>query len=358
MEPYERVIAALECTPADRVPMRLNARREVMEALRAHFRVNTDEQVLRCLDIDFRYVSMRYTGPKPRRSFLPDNAPPPPDKRVAVTDGGIANTFRVYAPFANMRAPSELDAYEEFLDDQLQHENPRHIPSDIDRINSDRRYFIGFKIPGRVFMRSQEIRGAERFLIDLAVHPEFAERLMEILAVHAIKRVVRVLDAAGEKIDVLQYNDDLGTQQSLMISPAMFRRFLLPRYRRIFDTVHAYGKRVFMHSCGAVRAVIPDLIDAGVDILNPIQVGAVGMEPEGLKRDFGDRLAFCGGIDVQSTLPFGTTGDVRREVADRIRVLGAGGGYILDSTNLIQPDTPVENVLAMFDAGRAMAPSS
>ena len=111
-----------------------------------------------------------------------------------------------------------------------------------------------------------------------------------------------------------------------------------------------------MHSCGSIRPAIPDLIDAGVEILNPVQVGATGMAPEGLKRDFGDSLTFCGGIDVQSTLPFGTPEDVRQEVRDRISVLGKGGGYILDSTNFIQADTSPENVLAMFDAGRVVVP--
>lgn len=350
MEPHDRVVAAFERRPADRVPMRFNARTEVADALKAHLGLNSDEQLLCRLGIDFRYVSMAYTGPKPRPSFLPTNAPPRPEKRSAMTGGGITNSFRVYAPFANMQNAAELDAYEQFLEQALRHEDPSTIAAQAESINAEQRYFIGFKIPGRIFMHSQELRGGEQFLMDLALRPDFAERLMEILTVHAIKRIERVLDAAADRIDVLQYNDDLGTQQALMISPDMFRRLLLPRYQRIFGAVHRYGKKVFMHSCGAIRAVIPDLIDAGVDILNPVQVGAAGMAPEGLKQDFGDRLTFCGGIDVQSTLPFGTPEDVRREVADRIRVLGAGGGYILDSTNLIQPDTPVENVLAMFDA--------
>jgi len=104
-----------------------------------------------------------------------------------------------------------------------------------------------------------------------------------------------------------------------------------------------------LHSCGAVRKLIPDFIALGVDVLDPIQVGAQGMEPAALKREFGHQLAFHGAIDVQSTLPFGTAEDVRREVADRVATLGAGGGYVLAPTHNIQPDTPLENVLAMYD---------
>jgi len=346
-------MAALNRVPADRVPMRFNARAEVSAALKAQLGMDGDEQLLRRLGIDFRYVSMGYTGPKPRPSFVPPNAPPRPEKQSADTSDGISNRFRVYAPFANMQSEAELDPYEEFLEQELSNGDPSVIEAQANRLNAEQRYFIGFKIPGRIFMLSQELRGAEQLLMDLALKPDFAERLMEILTVHAIKRIELVLGAAGDRIDVLQYNDDLGTQQALMISPDMFREFLLPRYKRIFGAVHGYGKLLFMHSCGAIRAVIPDLIEAGVDILNPVQVGAVGMAPEGLKRDFGNRLTFAGGIDVQSTLPFGSAEDVRAEVEERIRVLGAGGGYILDSTNLIQPDTPVENVLSMFDQGDA-----
>jgi len=143
----------------------------------------------------------------------------------------------------------------------------------------------------------------------------------------------------------------------LLISPRMFHEFLLPRYRRIFKTVRRYGIRVFMHCCGAIRQAIPDLIDAGVEILNPVQTRARGMAADGLKRDFGEKLTFCGGMDVQSTLPFGTPEDVAQEVRDRIAILGKGGGYILDSTNFIQADTTAENVLAMFDTGRSVVPS-
>ena len=354
MEPYDRVTTALERGETDRVPMRFNARVEVTDTLKARLGLDTDEQLLRRLGIDFRYVSMGYAGPTPRRSFVPENAPPRPEKRSAVTSGGITNSFRVYAPFANMQSPSELDAYEAHLDEQIGYDDPGAIHEQADRLNAEQRYFIGFKIPGRIFMLAQELRGGEQFLLDLTLNPELAHRLLEILTVHAIKRIELALGAASDRIDVLQYNDDLGTQLALMISPDMFRTFLLPRYQRIFGAVRQYGKWLFMHSCGAVRAVIPDLIDAGLHILNPVQVGATGMSPEGLKRDFGDRLTFCGGIDVQSTLPFGSPDDVRREVRDRISVLGADGGYILDSTNLIQPDTPAENVLAMFDAGRGL----
>lgn len=352
MQPFERVMAALDRKTLDRVPMRWNARREVEEALKAHLGVDSEEAMLQRLGIDFRYVGMRYAGPKPAPRFVPQNAPQPESKRMAVSMGGYTNAFRVDEPFGNMTEVSELDAYEAHLNQLLNYQDASGMRDEIDRIHAETRYFVGFKAPGRLFMLSQELRGAERFLMDMALNPDFAHRLLEILTVHTLGRLKKALDAAGARIDVVQYNDDLGTQRDLMVSPEMFRTFLLPRYRRIFETVREYDVRVFVHSCGAIRKAIPDLIDAGVDILNPVQTGADGMAPEGLKRDFGDRLTFCGGIDVQTTLPFGTPDDVCREVQDRIAVLGHGGGYILDSTNLIQPDTPIPNILAMFETGR------
>ena len=352
MESYDRVMASLERRPMDRVPMRLNARQEVIAELKTYLGIDSDDALLKRLGIDFRYVAPRYAGPRPRPGFLPENAPQRPEKQSAVSTSGIQNNFRVYAPFANMRNVSELDAYEAFLNQDFEYQDPGGMAEQIDRINDPERYFVGHKSAGRIFMAAQELRGGEQFLIDMALNPEFAHRLFEIRTVHTIRLLEKVLDEVGDRIDVVQYNDDLGTQLDLMISPDMFREFLLPRYRRIFATVHRYGIRVFMHCCGAIRSAIPDLIDAGMNILNPIQVGATGMAPEGLKRDFGDHLTFCGGIDVQSTLPFGTPEDVRQEVLDRIEILGKDGGYILDSTNFIQPDTSPENVMAMFDTGR------
>jgi uroporphyrinogen decarboxylase len=352
MESRERVLAALDRKPIDRVPMRFNARTEVKEALSAHLGIDTEEGLLERLGIDFRYAAGRYAGPRPRPSYRPANAPPPPERRSAVSSAGYSNSFRVDEPFANMQDASELDGYEAHLAQQEACTDVSRLSEDIDRINAETRYFVGFRAAGRIFMAAQELRGAEQFLVDMALNPDYAHRLLEIRTAHTIRLLEQALPAAKGRIDFVQYNDDLGTQRDLLVSPTMFREFLLPRYRRIFKTVRSFGIRVFMHSCGAIRRAVPDLIDAGVQILNPVQVGARGMAPEGLKRDFGQALAFCGGIDVQSTLPFGTAEDVRQEVRDRISVLGRGGGYILDSTNFIQPDTVPQNVLAMFDTGK------
>jgi uroporphyrinogen decarboxylase len=143
--------------------------------------------------------------------------------------------------------------------------------------------------------------------------------------------------------------DDVATQQNLMISARMWRRFIKPLHTRIIDVAQAWGIPVMYHCDGALYPLIPELIEMGVDVLNPVQADAAGMDPQRLKDEFGDRLSFHGGIDIIKTLPRGTTDDVRAEVAERIRVLGRNGGYVLASSHHIQADTPLENVFAMYD---------
>ena len=136
-----------------------------------------------------------------------------------------------------------------------------------------------------------------------------------------------------------------------MLSLVHLRRFLLPRMQEMVDLVHSAGALAFFHSDGAIRDVLPDMIDMGMDVLNPIQWRCSGMQREGLKRDFGDRLVFHGGVDNQQTLAFGTPADVRAEVADNLRILGAGGGYILAPCHNIQAVSPPQNVVALYEAG-------
>jgi len=154
------------------------------------------------------------------------------------------------------------------------------------------------------------------------------------------------------EIDAIQMVSDFGSQRSLLIQPATWRAFVRPPFERLFRCARAYGVHVMLHSDGAIRAVIPDLVDMGLEILNPIQVEAVGMEPRGLKRDFGDSLIFHGAIDIQQTLPFGSPEDVRNEVRERFHDLGAGGGYILSCSHSLLPDVPIENILAMYETAR------
>ena len=194
------------------------------------------------------------------------------------------------------------------------------------------------------------LRGMERAMEDLVLNPAIVEAALDrIFWIHeSIFR--RTLDEIGDRIQLMEVSEDLGQQRSLLMSPEAFRKFLKPNMERMTEIVHSHGVKVLHHDDGAIRPIIPDLIDIGIDVLNPIQWRCSGMEREGLARDFGADLVFHGGIDVQQTLPLGTPQDVRDEVAESIRIFSNCRGYILTSCHRIQTDVPAENILAMYGA--------
>lgn len=138
----------------------------------------------------------------------------------------------------------------------------------------------------------------------------------------------------------------------------MWRRYIKPRYKKLVDAVHSYGLKYFHHSCGGVRPIIPDMIEIGFDVLNPIQPLAVGMEPAELADEFGEKITFYGAIDEQETLPYKKAEEVKQEVYDRLDTLGKYGGYIVAPSHGFQPDTPIENILAMYEAVLGYKPGS
>jgi uroporphyrinogen decarboxylase len=188
----------------------------------------------------------------------------------------------------------------------------------------------------------------QQLMMDMALNPPLVKALLEKISDYYLAHNGRIFEAGNGLIDIFMMGDDFGTQKGLLISPEMFRRYFAPKLKEFAAQAKSYGLKVMLHSCGSVRELIPDIIEIGVDILNPIQIHAKGMIPGKLKEEFGEKICFHGGIDIQHTLPFGTIQDVEREVKDRIRILGKNGGYILASTHNIQADTPTENILKMY----------
>jgi len=177
---------------------------------------------------------------------------------------------------------------------------------------------------------------------------EFYDRKIEIM----LANVRCYAQAVGGNIDIFALGEDFGTQKGLMISPRMFREIVAPYYKRLFDWVHQNTSwKVHFHCCGGIYPIIDTLIDCGVDILNPVQTSAVGMEPEKLKREFGDRLVFWGGgIETQSVFPYGALDEVRAQVRERIRIFGPGGGFVFCPIHNIQADVSTDQILAMYEA--------
>ena len=187
--------------------------------------------------------------------------------------------------------------------------------------------------------------------MDLVLEPEMVHHCLDKLFDLARQDTLRIFQAIPGRVDITYVAEDLGSQTGLLMSPEQMRTFLFPRMKGMMELTKEHGSHVFTHSDGAIREVIADLIDLGVEVLNPIQWRCPGMEREGLKRDFGDKLVFHGGMDNQQTVPFGTVAEVEQEVLDNLRILGSGGGYILAPCHNIQAVTPPENIIAIYQAG-------
>jgi uroporphyrinogen decarboxylase len=195
------------------------------------------------------------------------------------------------------------------------------------------------------------LRGMEQLMVDMAINPEIVDAIVAKVEEYTLTCLGKVLKKYPGVIDVIGSGDDYGTQNGLFISTEMMRRFFMPSLKRHYDLGRKYGVMGYHHCCGAIFEAIPLFIDAGVQVLNPIQTSAAGMVPERLKKEYGRDLCFHGAIDIQQTLVNGTPADVRAEVRHRIDTLGPEG-YILGSSHVLQPDTPPENIIAMYEEAR------
>jgi uroporphyrinogen decarboxylase len=195
------------------------------------------------------------------------------------------------------------------------------------------------------------------FLMLLAADPKrAAEFLDRLVAVH-LRNLENFLSAVGPSIDIILFGDDLGMQNGPQISPRMYRELFQPRHARMWRRAKELAPvKVMLHCCGGVRELLDDLIDAGLDAINPVQISCRGMEPRALKADFGDRITFWGGgCDTHKILPTGTPDEIRRHVREQIAVLKPGGGFVFQQVHNILADVPAENVLAMLEAAREAA---
>jgi uroporphyrinogen decarboxylase len=215
----------------------------------------------------------------------------------------------------------------------------------------DRFVLVG-DIETSFFETSWYLTGLEKFLMDLALEESYVFALMD--------RVREIYTTIGRRLialgaEIIWAGDDFGGQQGMLLDPRLWRRHIKPRIGEMFQELRRgnAGTKIAWHSCGSILPIIPDFIDLGLDILNPIQPAARGMDPSFLKREYGQDLTFFGGIDIQHLLPFGSAQDIHAEVHRRIDILGKGGGYIVAPAHNIQEDVPVENVLALFDAVRS-----
>jgi uroporphyrinogen decarboxylase len=375
MTPRERVRTALAHEEPDRVPVDFLATPDVWRAVIDRVRPDASsvgaaelieperEALLRTLEIDTRVISYDMFCRPPDESGVEwwsalDRSTPNRMWRRRLPDGTTLDIWGCH----RQRVEHGFGAYEEFASWPLQQastvaeleSHPWPDPdwwdfSPLERLLDELEdYHVRYRI-GSVFEVGWQLRGMQEFLIDLALNPELPAYIMSRLTEVYVENTRRVLELAGDRLDMVYFYDDVATQASLMISPDTWRELVRPHHARLIEVAHAHGVPVMYHCDGAIYPLIGELIELGVELLNPIQPDAKGMEADRLKEEFGDRLSFHGGVDILRILPRGTADEVRAEVRRLVDTLGRGGGFVLCSSHHLQPDTPVENVLAMYE---------
>ncbi|NJC96756.1 MAG: methyltransferase [Anaerolineae bacterium] len=208
---------------------------------------------------------------------------------------------------------------------------------------------------GNILETGNSLRGFTRFMMDLAKGGAFLEDLIGGIVETQLANLTLFLQAVGSYVQIVQFGDDLGMQDRLIMSRNMYRKHIFPGHQTLYQYVHQNSNcSVFLHSCGSIYPLIPDLIEAGVDILNPVQTSAKNMDPQKLKDEFGKQITFWGGgCDTQHVLPFATPDEVAQHVREQIEIFAPGGGVVFNQIHNIQADVPPENIVAMFDTALA-----
>jgi uroporphyrinogen decarboxylase len=222
-----------------------------------------------------------------------------------------------------------------------------------DRLHRETDCAVILSLPVGPIHLAQWLRGFENWMVDLISNVEFYEALMDRVTGVWLRIAKRMLDAVGRNAEILFYGDDVAFQQGPMFRREVYEKRVKPYQQRIFDLLRGHGGKILYHSCGSVVTLIGDFIELGVDAVNPVQVSAAGMDTARLKREFGGRIAFWGGVDTQRVLPRGSPAEVRREVRCRIRDLAPGGGYVACAVHNIQREAPPENIEALYDEALA-----
>lgn len=371
----ERLVAAISHEQPDIIPIDLGGTRdssivvEGYEKLKNHFGiaaentladrmmrvVRVDERILRALDTDTRSIFPGPTtkgraqelGPEryrdawgverihPQQSYYYDQTSFPLSGEISISD--IINY-----PWPDPDDPGLIQGLKERV---------KWI-----RENTDCAAIL--TTPAPFIHISQYLRGFEDWYCDFILNTELLEALFDAVLDITMQIAKNELKEVGQEVDIVIFADDLGTQQGLQMSYEHYLKYVNPRLAKYVSQIHDLSPaKVLFHSCGSVAVVIDDLIEIGVDVLNPVQVTAAGMDPVDLKKKYRGRMAFWGAMDTQKILPSGSAGDVRRMVEERIEQMGEGGGYVLSSCHNIQPDVPLENILAMFQHARKYVPS-
>lgn len=350
MNSKERVLMALNHQKPDRCPINYRATDIVTETMCKHY--NTDyDGLLKHLNVDFREVIPPYIGAALKKL----------DDGTEIDIWGVGRQESITEisrdVYVNYSPMSEVNSIEE-----VQNYNwPTADMFDFSQVEKMCDKFEGYAIstPGihaegyhGVFHLLTYLFGMEKAMLDLALNEAMIQEAIKHITKFLLDYYDNLLKSANGKIDFVFYKDDFGSQNSLLISRDMFMKFFAPSLKQLIDLADSYGATLILHSCGSVISLIPDFIDLGLKVLDPIQTSAKDMDIKVLKERFGDKLTFHGAIDTQVTLPKSTSSEITDIVKETIDILGKDGGYFFSPSHRIQQDTPLENIIAMFETAK------
>jgi len=344
MNARERVLAVLNRETPDRVPVDIWLVPELVQEFKKQLNVEDELDIYRKLDIDkIVWLGIPYKG-----VILKD-----PNEHQEINHWGVkyeavqANQGVEYGevsfnPLKGMETLEELDAYPWPDPDDFDYETAAEDAKELAK------EFVTLGPWVSLFEVYCQMRGLEDALMDTVMNPEFLHKALGYIADSQGEMMRRFLVAAEGAIDLVFLSDDMGSQTSLLMSPDSFDEFLFPRMKKWCDMIHSFGAKVLFHTDGASEPIIPRLIEAGVDVLNPIQHVCDGMDCESLKAKYGDKIIFHGGVENQKILPFGSAEDVAVETRLCLDELGPGG-YLPCSCHFAQAGTPIENIMALIE---------
>ena len=354
MNSKERVLTALQHKAPDRVPVDYWAIPLITQRLKEKLNFKDDEELLRYLNIDLRVINgPQFTGRELRKypNGKAEDLWGVLRRPVTVEGNGFKQTYMEVdeSPLANMETVKEIEAYGKW---------PSADWWDYSELAEQCKKYPGFAVVnmGDRMDRTAQLktamylRGMEQIMLDMYEKPEVLEAILEHIVAYFVEYNHRVFKAANGGIDIFMMGDDFGMQNSLLFGAAMWRKYFKPGFKKYIEVAHKYNIKIMHHTCGAVKELIPDFIDAGLDILQSVQPQAAGMNLRDLKKEFGKDICFHGSIDIQKTVPFGTVADIKREVKERMEAGKSGGGFIICTAHNIQADSPLENITALFEA--------
>ena len=348
--PRERVIRSLNHQASDRVPFDFWGVPETWASLEKFLDLDSGSALMDLLGVDCRIVSPTYIGPEPEK--LPDGT----FYNIwgslrKIVDNGYSS-YEEYAgfPLADAKSSAEIEQWEKW---------PRSswwdwdsFAGKVEKANRKAPFHIRYDIGG-IFESAWGLYGLDKFLIALYENPDLVCTIMDCYTQIFIENFTSLMEKSEHLVDMVYTYDDVAVQDALMMSPDMWRRYILPFHQKLNKVIRQYDVKLMYHSCGAVRELIPAFRDElDIDVLNPLQPRAKGMDMDFIKKTYGESLCFHGGGDLQKTLPYGTVKDVGDETSFLCRTLGKEGGYICASAHYIQGDVPVRNILAFYGQER------